>query len=390
MSFFSHKSRCQALAARCEDLEAQNSALHAELAAMKAERASSSEALALAQAKQQATDDRLAILFKSADSVNAAHQFLTDNAQILAQEQAKVLENRSVFNQIAAILENISTRLTKVNSEAEHTISILSDLKNAVEKIHRFVALIKDISDQTNLLALNAAIEAARAGEQGRGFAVVAEEVRALAIKSTNASSDIAEIISHIARGSMDVQAGIGNITTRSKALSDTTDHVIESVGTVSQVSHEMHNIIALAANQSKIQAAMLSHYVFKLRIYALTGDEAFDEHMIALIADYKGSRLGKWLYSKAAIERFSHLPAWPRFEQLLGQLHKSAASALRVKYNNCDQQVVLEHLQHMEAVSHQLMASLLTLNAQSQSASIDHGQAGPLQAGALYEPVLF
>lgn len=385
MTFFTRNYQRQALEERCTSLEAENKALQDELAQFKAQRASSANALEGVSAKLRAADDRLGIFFKSADSVNTAHQFLVENAQTLAQEQAKVLENRSIFDQISVILGNISSRLARVNSEAEQTNTIVDGLKSAVEDIHRFVSLIKNISDQTNLLALNAAIEAARAGEQGRGFAVVAEEVRALAIKSTNASSEIADIISNIARGSSEVQEGIGNITQSSKALSDTTDHVIGSVSTISQVSHEMHNIIALAANQSKIQAAILSHYVFKTRIYALTGGESFEERMIELIEDYKGSRLGKWLYSKKANERFSHLPSWSTFEQLLAELHKVAACALRVKYDEIGDDAVLKQLQEMEVISAQLINSLLELNAQAQSTDLVAQQSEAMQDSVLF-----
>jgi len=128
-------------------------------------------------------------------------------------------------------------RITEEATRQAVTIGEQMDqLGHAAREIGKVTEVITEISSQTNLLALNATIEAARAGSAGKGFAVVANEIKGLAQQTAAATEDIKSRI-----------AGVQSSTSRG----------IAEVNRVSQVIHEVSDIVGSIAAAIEEQATV-------------------------------------------------------------------------------------------------------------------------------------
>lgn len=171
-----------------------------------------------------------------------------------ASDQAKEAK-RTALGGVDIAQESLAGML-RIQETVNNATNSVEKLGHSSQEVGAIVAVIKEIADQTNLLALNAAIEAARAGEQGRGFAVVADEVRKLAEKTTQATTQIGQMIRNIQSETQQAIDSIGlGMAEADKGVGHTRDAgaALETIaGSVSEVTKQVEEISQAATSQQR------------------------------------------------------------------------------------------------------------------------------------------
>lgn len=155
------------------------------------------------------------------------------------------------------LVQETVNAIERMSGDVQSTADLIGNLAEQSRDIGKVLDVIRGLADQTNLLALNAAIEAARAGEAGRGFAVVADEVRALAHRTQQSTSDIERMIGSIQGGTEQAVSSMRNSTERAESTLNIAKGAGLALDTINSAVVEINERNLVIASAAEEQAAV-------------------------------------------------------------------------------------------------------------------------------------
>ena len=209
--------------------------------------------------------DEIQMVTAAIEEMSATSDEVAEKAETTANETSKA---KDLATQGTEVVMSSIEAINSVSTKISETSDIMNQLAMDTAKIESMLDVIKSIAEQTNLLALNAAIEAARAGEQGRGFAVVADEVRTLAAKTQESTSEITQIIASLQNVSSNA---VHQMEESCIAVESCVEKSAKSGELITEISHtadlisDMTTQIATAMEQQTAVSAEIAQSVVKV-----------------------------------------------------------------------------------------------------------------------------
>ncbi|WP_425669525.1 methyl-accepting chemotaxis protein [Vibrio owensii] len=212
----------------------------------------SSQAQGQLNSQREQTANVATAMTEMSHSVQEVAQSAQGSLEMVQRVETASDQGRNVMNSNISTINQLETRLNE-------SVSAVSELQRMSGQIGSILDVIRNIAEQTNLLALNAAIEAARAGEQGRGFAVVADEVRVLASKTTQSTTEIEAMISNLQSSSQSasqvIQSCMSDMEMSVEQASKANSSMEEIQALIIEISQMSTHISQAAAEQSETSA---------------------------------------------------------------------------------------------------------------------------------------
>jgi twitching motility protein PilJ len=212
-----------------------------------------------------------------------------------AQQSAEVARQSLITSNSGLIaVQDTIEGMNTLREQIQETSKRIKRLGESSQEIGEITEIISDITEQTNVLALNAAIQAASAGEAGRGFAVVAEEVQRLAVRSAEATQQIAGIVKAIQGDTQDAIGAMERSAQGVIAGANLSDKAGAALSDIDKISRQVADQVEQISNTTLREAALANDVAKSIQnIFAVTEQTergnlstAAEVHRLALVAN--------------------------------------------------------------------------------------------------------
>ena len=210
-----------------------------------------SEEVAMVSSKSGQSASAAEVMSVKLNTMAITTEEINDNIASISSATEQMSQN---INSVTSSIEEMNTVVSAISdnsqegagmtANAQETAQIASDaineLNDAVNEIGTIIDMIGKIASRTNLLALNARIEAASAGNAGRGFAVVADEIKALAVQSAEAASEVTGHIESVQKRTVNAIKVFADLSAIIRTVNSRISDISSAVRQQSQSTHEI------------------------------------------------------------------------------------------------------------------------------------------------------
>lgn len=325
----------------------------------------------------QALRSESVLHLEQANPIEAIRNKNAEVAEAQVEQTKKLGEATLLFQQSSMMLSRIQKGSEELDKNSKESAESVERLDAAIQNVGQFTDIIAGISEQTNLLALNAAIEAARAGEQGRGFAVVADEVRGLAARTAEATSQIKNLVTEINDYSSATQHSFQGMSEVAENIDDSVNTVKVVIDDVTALSDSMVNNITSSTSGSFIDTVILDHILYKFEVYKVLA--GCSEKTVDDFASHMHCRLGKWYYEGEGKKMLLSTDEYRSLEAPHQKVHEHGVAAIKA-HTEHDSYGKLLHLASMETSSAdviELLQQLKPVYHRALEESVQKDQSG-------------
>ncbi|MGJ3259539.1 MAG: methyl-accepting chemotaxis protein [Rhodospirillales bacterium] len=170
----------------------------------------------------------------------------------VATVAAAAEELSTSIEEIGKSVSASTAAVAQVNEKSEAAEQKVQSLTEYSSRIGDIIEVIDGIAEKTNLLSLNATIEAQRAGDAGKGFAVVANEVKQLAMRTTQATEEVSQQIGDIQTATKDTAVALEAIRESVNSLTEITTAIAAAIEEQSAATQEIARNVEQAASGTR------------------------------------------------------------------------------------------------------------------------------------------